>query len=171
VRYLPRPTAIAAHRRELARLPARYGHCPMCGLVDAFPNDVKVLAETKHAIAVLSRYQLRRGHVLVVSRRHVETWSGVGWNEWRDVQHLAFDAAQAIERAFDPVRVYSATLGSTGRVSPTSFPHLHVHVVPIYEDDERGKPSNVFTWKHGLSRPTARESAALQRRLIAAWRA
>ena len=142
----------------------------MCGLVDAYPSDVKVLAKTRHAIAVLSRYQLRRGHVLVLSRRHVETWKDVTWTEWRDVQRLAFEAARAIERAFDPVRVYAATLGANGRVAPTSFPHLHVHVVPIYEDDERGKPANVFTWRHGLSKPTAREANALQRALVAAWK-
>ena len=142
----------------------------MCGLVDAYPGDVKILAKTRHAIAVLARYQLRRGHVLVLSRRHVETWGDVTWTEWRDVQKLAFEAARALERAFDPVRVYAATLGANGRVAPTSFPHLHVHVVPIYEDDERGKPANVFTWRHGLAKPTAREANALQRALVAAWR-
>jgi diadenosine tetraphosphate (Ap4A) HIT family hydrolase len=142
----------------------------MCGLVDAYPDDVKVLAKNRHAIAVLSRYQLRRGHVLVLARRHVEQWTDVGWHEWREVQRLAFEASQAIERAFDPVRVYSATLGSNGKVAPTSFPHLHVHVVPIYESDERGKPSNVFTWKHGLSKPTESESRKLQRELVAAWK-
>jgi diadenosine tetraphosphate (Ap4A) HIT family hydrolase len=142
----------------------------MCGLVDAFPRDVRVLATSRHAIAVLSRYQLRRGHVLVLARRHVERWSDVAWNEWRDVQRLSWEAARAIERAFDPVRVYAATLGANGKVAPTSFPHLHVHVVPIYESDERGKPSNVFTWKHGLVKPSSREAAAVQRALVDAWR-
>src|SRR5260221_13997223 len=142
----------------------------MCGLVDSYPKDVRVLARSKHAIAVLSRYQLRRGHVLVVARRHVESWGDVGWNEWRDVQRLAWEAAGAIQRAFDPVRVYAATLGANGRTAPTSFPHLHVHVVPIYDRDERGKPSNVFTWKNGLHRPSAMESRDLQRALMTAWR-
>ena len=165
---LGREAAIAAHRRELARLPARYRGCPLCGLVDGFPRDVCVLAETPHALALLSRYQLRRGHVLVLPKRHVETWTEIDWDEWRDVQRLSWEAGRTLERALAPERVYVATLGARSNV-PTTFPHLHVHVVPVYESDARSKPSNVFTWKNGLDLPSQDEAAAMRSALTAAW--
>ena len=150
-------------------MPERFGGCPLCGLVGGHPDDVRVLAERPAALAILSRYQLRVGHVLVVARRHVETWTELAWDDGLDMQRLAWEAARAIERAFRPVRVYAATLGATNKESPTTFPHLHVHVVPIYDGDDRDKPANVFTWAHGLEIPSSDEADARARALRDAW--
>lgn len=40
-----------------------------------------------------------------------------------------------------------------------SSPHLHLHVIPIYEPDD--KPSRVLTWEHGVLVLSDAELAAL----------
>ncbi len=55
-----------------------------------------------------------------------------------------------------PRRVYTAILGSpttqTGGPEPPdmSFPHVHVHVIPVYEDGEAGRPAVVVSWSAGI---------------------
>ena len=110
--HLPRDEAIAAHVEERAALPAHFDGCGLCGLAAAHPPDVITLAERPHAVAILARYALRRGHVLVLTRRHVERYRALSWAEHRDVQRLTWEAARAIERALSPARVFAAALGA-----------------------------------------------------------
>jgi histidine triad (HIT) family protein len=108
-----------------------------------------LLAEHEHGVATLGRFAATRGHVMVVPRRHVERLSDIPSAIYREVQHLAWQAAVTLERTLGAKRVYVASLGSA-TPRPTSFQHLHIHVVPIYDDDERARPSYVFSWSRGV---------------------
>jgi len=33
---------------------------------------------------------------------------------------------------------------------PMSFPHHHVHVLPLFDGGEGDRPSEVLTWRHGV---------------------
>jgi diadenosine tetraphosphate (Ap4A) HIT family hydrolase len=137
--------------------------CAMCTLATATP-----IAENIHAICALDRFAARRGHLLVVTRRHVESITELSWDEWSSAQRLAWEASRALEQALSPRRIYVAALGST-RASSRTFPHVHIHVVPLEDGGEADRPSEVFTWRHGVLVYESTEAQSLAGSLRATW--
>jgi hypothetical protein len=64
--------------------------------------------------------------------------------------------------------VFVAALGSAARL-PQSFPHHHVHVLPLFDGGEMDRPSEVLTWKHGVFLYTPAEARDLADTLRRAW--
>jgi diadenosine tetraphosphate (Ap4A) HIT family hydrolase len=154
--------------REAEALPARFQGCAMCGMVAGYPPDLEILAERPGAVAVLDRLWTRRGHALVILRRHAESIAEMPWSEYAEVQRLAWETARAMERALRPRRIYVAALGSPARLLMT-FPHHHVHVVPLHDGGEGDRPSEVLTWRNGVGLYSPEEAQALAATLRAAW--
>ncbi len=158
MRRIDKATALAALAAE------RSAGCRMCELV----VELEPIVAREHAIAILDRYASRPGHILVVARRHEERVAGLAWAEYEAIQRLAWELARAVERTLAPRRIYVAALGSADPID-TSFPHFHVHVVPLTDGGELDRPANVFTWQHGVDVfESEAEEAALRDRLRAA---
>lgn len=135
----------------------------MCALVET-PS----IAANQHAVAVLDRFAARPGHVLIVLRRHAEQIAALDWETYRDLHHLGWQVARALDRALAPKRIYVAALGSPEPLA-TSFPHVHLHLVPLYDGGVNDRPANVLTWEHGMYVfDDDHEQAALLARLRAA---
>jgi len=148
----------------LARLADEGAGCAMCRIVD----DAERIAESAHAVAVLDRYAARPGHVLVVLRTHVERIAALAWDAYADLQRLAWELTRALDDELAPRRVYVAALGSAAQLA-TSFPHVHLHLVPLTDGGEPDRPAGVFTWEHGMYVfDTHDEERALRDRLRAA---
>lgn len=158
---------------ELARVREALGvsdeSCMMCTLVEgrACPGPV---FETKDFAIVLDRFGARPGHLLVIAKRHVEDITELGVESYLSAQRLAYDASRILERAFAPKRTFIAALGAPRSV-PMSFPHFHLHVIPIPEDDERARPARVFSWTDGVFVYSDEEADRLASELRALWRA
>jgi diadenosine tetraphosphate (Ap4A) HIT family hydrolase len=158
VRRIDKATALAALAAE------RSARCRMCELIE----ELEPIAATEHAVAILDRYASRPGHVLIVARRHEERIASLAWPEYAAIQELAWRLCGAIERALAPRRIYVAALGSADPID-TSFPHVHVHVVPLSDGGEADRPASVFTWQHGVDVfESVDEEHALRGRLRAA---
>jgi diadenosine tetraphosphate (Ap4A) HIT family hydrolase len=164
---MDRRDALRAVQREAALLPEKFGGCVMCGLVE-HTKETHLLSKTRGAVAVLARFGVRRGHVLVVLRRHTERWEDLSRADWLDAQGLAWEAARAIETALGASRVYVASLGSAKQRAMT-FPHHHLHVVPTYHGDRRDRPATVFTWERGVVVPSDREVQRLRDAIRGSW--
>lgn len=158
-----------SRERVLERLTAEApSACWMCVL--ARPEDRALcLAHTDRATVRLSRYPTRWGHVLVIPRAHVERFEALDEDTWLEATKLAHRAARALERVLRPSRCYVASLGTSEPELPMTFPHLHVHVIPV--DEPGARPSEVLTWQHGLYDGTDDEWRELHAALVAAWRA
>ncbi|APR84987.1 Hypothetical protein A7982_10336 [Minicystis rosea] len=168
VRRIDKPTAMGLLAEERERLPARFAGCAMCGMAGGHPASIEVLAERGHAVAVLDRYASRPGHVLVVLRRHAEAVAELAWEEYADVQRLAWEASRALTRVLDPKRVFVAALGAATPLL-MSFPHHHVHVIPLFEGTAADRPAAVLTWEHGVYVYEPGEERALGEALRRAW--
>ena len=159
MRHLPKAEALAAIANE-----PRAG-CRMCALA----SDPEPIAASEHAVVVPDRYASRPGHVLVVARRHEERVAALAWDEYASIQRLVWDACRALEATFAPRRIYVAALGAADAIA-TSFPHFHVHVVPLADGGDVDRPANVFTWGTGVYVfESADEERALRDRLRAAF--
>lgn len=123
------------------------GDCVMCAVYDQAHSDRVI--ENAEGVVVLDRFGSRRGHLLVIARAHVEGAGELGWERYASLQRLAFDATLALEAAFNPARVFVAALGSSEPIA-TSYPHYHIHVVPIARHDDDARPARVFSWSAGI---------------------
>ena len=141
--------------------------CAMCALA-ARRDTAPPVRETEHGVVVLDRFGSEQGHLLVIARRHVDRGTELPWRVYAELQRLAYDASHALERALRPKRVYVAALGASTPL-PMSFPHYHLHVIPIYEDGESARPARVLSWSSGVVVYEDAEAAALVTELARAW--
>ncbi|HMY59133.1 MAG TPA: HIT domain-containing protein [Nitrospira sp.] len=159
--------ALLTAAQEWELLPSRYDRCAICAMADGYPDDLEFLAENAYAAAVLARFALRRGHLLVVLRRHLESLPAIEWEEYVAVQRLAWEASQALQQVLRPVRIFVAALGTTAKL-PNSFAHHHVHVIPIEPGTEE-RPAQVLSWESGVYLYEHGEGAELAAELRACW--
>ena len=106
--------------------------------------------------------------ILVLPKAHIERLTALGWSAYSEIQRLGYEASHALERVFGPKRVYVASLGTSAELAG-SYPHVHLHVVPIPEDDERARPAAVFSWSAGIYLYDDAEAADLTATIRAAW--
>jgi diadenosine tetraphosphate (Ap4A) HIT family hydrolase len=168
MRRIDREEAMALLAREAEALPARFAGCAMCGMAAGYPADLEIVAERPGAVAVLDRLGNRLGHLLVILRRHVESIAELPWSEYAEVQRLCWEAARALDKTLRPRRVFVAALGSATQLT-MSFPHHHVHVIPLFDGGEIDRPADVLTWRHGVWLYTPEEAHELARALRHAW--
>lgn len=153
---------LAAHRREL--FGERGDGCVMCALVRRSLETPALIAQNEHGVVVLDRFGATPGHCLVIAKPHVEDACDLDWPRYAALQRLAYDTARALRRAFAPVRTYVALLGASEGL-PMSFPHVHLHVLPVYESDDRARPAHVFSWSSGVLVYDDQEALATAARL------
>lgn len=153
----------------LRRIIAEAGRpdCLMCAILERRVGPVYVVHEDEHTVVMLPRYVRRWGHVMVIPREHVVTFSGVDPEAWAHVTRTAHLAARMVERASQPLRCYLASVGSSAGELPQTSRHLHMHVIPLFAADDR--PADVFSWAEGVLVGEPHEWEELQRRYRAAW--
>ena len=99
---------------------------------------------------------------------HVERASALDWAVYADLQRLVFDATHVVDGFFKPARVFTATLGAAVEL-PQTYSHYHVHVIPVYETDERARPARVLSWSEGVVVYDDAEAEGICRELSRAW--
>jgi len=152
------------HKQRLLR---HADECLMCALGEQ-RDAALVVVQQPGGTVVLDRFGNRAGHLLVISKRHVEHATQLSWPEYGELQRLAHEACHALTRVLEPKRVFVAALGSSS-AQPMTFSHFHLHVVPVAEDDERARPAQVFSWTEGVVTYDAEQAKTLVSRLQRAW--
>lgn len=145
------------------------GACLMCALRDDRAGDRWVLADEDDMLVVLPRYVRRWGQVLVLPKPHVTSFTEVDEGMWQRASRWARHAARVLEAELRPRRCYLASTGSAAGEITQSSMHLHIHVIPLYEPDDR--PADIFSWSSGVYVAEAEEWRDLRDKLGAAWRA
>ena len=141
--------------------------CLMCALRDGRFGPLTVLHQDPLALVTLPRYVTRWGHVLVLLRSHVTQFSAVSPGDWLHLCALAHRAARAAEQALRTRRCFVASTGSSGGELTQSSEHLHLHVLPIVDPDDR--PGSVFSWRDGVLVASDDEWEDLRQRYTATW--
>src|SRR3954471_11903180 len=145
--------------------------CVMCALVTLVDQDrarAELLAQNEHGVVLVDRFGSTRGHVLVISRQHFLDTAELPWPVYSELQRLNYQACCAVRRAFQPARVFSAILGTSAEL-PMSFPHFHIHALPVYDRDERARPAHVFSWSSGVLVYEEDDVLQVSDELRAAW--
>jgi histidine triad (HIT) family protein len=110
--------------------PSDAAECAFCAIV-AGEVEADVVLETDHLLAFLDRRPVFKGHVLLVTRRHIATLPDLP-AELRD-PFLA--AAQRLASAVVDALGAQGSFVAMNNVVSQSVPHLHCHVVPRTKGD------------------------------------
>lgn len=102
--------------------------CIFCNL----PKD-KVIAENDLALAFYDAYPVNEGHVLIIPKRHVETYFDATWEEKNAISLLLAEVKEKLDERFHP-KGYNIGVNEGVAAGQTIF-HLHVHLIPRYEGD------------------------------------
>ncbi|MCU0762814.1 MAG: HIT family protein [Hydrogenophaga sp.] len=95
-----------------------------------------IVYEDERVIAFMDAGQLNPGHVLVATRRQVETVMELEESEAAYLFAIATRIAKAVQAAFQPTGM---TLLQTNQPDGwQTVPHVHVHVLPRHADDGVG---------------------------------
>ena len=141
--------------------------CLMCALRDGRFGPLFLLHQDERALVLLPRYVRRWGHALVLLREHRTTFSSLEEDDWLHLAQLSRRAAQVIERTLAPRRCYLASTGSSGGELTQSSAHMHIHAIPIFDQDDR--PASVFSWSEGIYFGEEKELSKLHARYREAW--
>lgn len=143
-RLISRAEALDQIRREGGQ-----PSCLMCAILNRRVGPVHVIHEDDAMLVMLPRYVRRWGHAMVVPKVHVVSYAEVEPAVWLEANRLALVTARIVEHVRRPRRCYVASTGSSaGEELLQTSRHLHVHVIPLYESDDR--PADVFSWAEGV---------------------
>lgn len=95
--------------------------------------------EDGHVFAFMDAGQVNDGHVIVATRRPVVTLMDCSDDEAAALMRAARRIACAVERAFAPHGI--TVLQANRPAGWQTVPHLHLHVLPRFDDDGVG-----LTW-------------------------
>jgi len=104
---------------------------------------------------MLTGFPLSWGHVIVAMNEHTTRFSDASDEVLAEMTALAHRYARRVENVLQPARVFVASLGSDREGLAMTTPHLHYHVVPVRE--KAARPSEIFTWAHGVYAGTSDE--------------
>ena len=111
--------------------------CLFCSFAKAPPADDRanlVLARGREWFVVINRYPYTTGHLMVVSRRHVEKVSDFSADEGAEMVELLSRCEGAITRAYHPDGInMGANLGRSAGAGIVG--HFHMHMVPRWHGD------------------------------------
>ena len=167
MKLLDKDAALVEVARAAALVPEALGGCVPCALARGFLPR-RTVASRDGVTVVLERFAVRRGHVVVIPDEHAVSVSSLPLARWAVVQDLAWRAAVAVERVLAPRRTFVASLGTVEDV-PISFPHVHVHVLPVFESGPDARPARVLSWGAGVWIYDDDEAHALAAELGAAF--
>jgi histidine triad (HIT) family protein len=94
------------------------------------------LHEDAFVFAFMDAGQVNDGHVIVATRRPVETLMDCSDDEAAALMRLARRVAIAVEQAFRPAGI--TVLQANRPAGWQTVPHLHLHVLPRFDDDGVG---------------------------------
>ena len=114
--------------------------CIFCKIIDGEIPAVKVLDE-ESVLAFMDINPSSRGHLLVVPKNHAENIFEIPES---DLATLIKAVKKCAGAARDALRADGVTiLQLNGKASDQIVPHLHIHVIPRWENDGL----SVSTWE------------------------
>jgi len=83
--------------------------------------------------AIEDAYPVSPGHTLVIPRRHVETWFDASPGEQQEIWRAVAELKQELDKRLHPDG-YNVGINA-GRAAGQTVMHLHVHLIPRFQDD------------------------------------
>lgn len=128
--------------------------CPFCHILAD-----RIVVENELAFALVDKYPVNPGHLLVCPRRHVASFFDLTESELTDVFRLVHEMKTRCDAEFHPAG-YNVGV-NVGRPAGQTVMHVHVHLIPRYDGDVEDPTGGVrhviggkgrYPIQHALSR-------------------
>lgn len=104
-----------------------------CIFCNNFIKNKEKIAENNSCFAFFDEFPVNDGHVLIVSKRHANTFFDLTKVEQCDMIDLLNECKIIIDNAYKP-QGYNIGL-NCGEVAGQSVMHVHMHLIPRYLGD------------------------------------
>lgn len=103
-----------------------YMNCPFCDIEEfVFENEL--------CYAVYDKYPVTKGHMLIITKRHVADYFQMTEEELKAALDLVDDCKNYLDEEFSPD---AYNIGSNaGLEAGQTIMHLHIHLIPRYSGD------------------------------------
>lgn len=98
--------------------------CVFCNI----PDELKI-CENEYCYAIPDKHPVRKGHTLVIVKRHVEDYFQLSAEEVLAMQELSIQVKDHLERGHNS-RGYKLLMNCGKEAGQTVF-HFHLHIIPV----------------------------------------
>jgi histidine triad (HIT) family protein len=109
--------------------------CDFCAIARG-DAAAEVVCEGERWVAFFPHHPATRGHTLVIPREHVKDLWAASAAMGAELMEAAIEVGRAIRAALEPDGMN--LISSAGAVAEQTVRHLHLHLVPRWEDDGFG---------------------------------
>lgn len=103
-------------------------NCLFCN----FKKDEYTL-ENKLAYAIYDGFPVSKGHMLFITKRHIQTFFEITNEEKIAIFDLINRAKEILDRKYNPDGYNIGT--NCGKYAGQSIMHVHIHLIPRYKND------------------------------------
>jgi diadenosine tetraphosphate (Ap4A) HIT family hydrolase len=105
------------------------GDCPFCSY-----SDKACVASNKTMRAIRDAYPVAPGHTLIISRRHVTSYTGLNTEEKADLLALLDQVRSVLDAELAP-EGYNVGFNDSAAAGQTVM-HFHLHIIPRHKGDQ-----------------------------------
>ena len=105
--------------------------CIFCDILDG-KRDAHIIYEDEEHIAFLDKYPIDDGHTLVIPKKHYERITDMAYEDVGKLFSLVPKIAKAVLLGSGADAFSLAQ--NNGKAAKQIIPHVHVHIIPRYND-------------------------------------
>lgn len=102
-------------------------HCPYCDY-----DEYDVIAQNEYSMVIPEPHSLSKGHCVIIPLRHVSSFFEVTDKERKAMMSLLEQARNELKIRYQPTGFHIGF--NDGEVFHEKVDHLHIHIIPRYED-------------------------------------
>jgi len=108
--------------------------CILCAIVKNDPKVVNLeIFRTKSFIVAVNLYPYNPGHLMIFPHQHIEEVEELSLSEVKELHKLTVITLKVLRELYNP---HGFNIGyNIGKGSGASIKHLHLHIVPRYENE------------------------------------
>lgn len=102
--------------------------CPFCKLED------RIVINSKCWVAIEDGYPVNKGHMLIITRRHVASFRELNKEEFQELFDIMRLVVNRLDELYNPDGYNFGV--NDGEVAGQTIFHVHFHVIPRYQGDD-----------------------------------
>lgn len=107
-------------------------NCPFCK-IERLINKDRIVYQDDTWIAIYDNYPVSQGHVLLIPKRHVETFFNLNMVEFGSLGVTIGIIKMILDKKFHPD---GYNIGANcGEAAGQTVMHCHIHIIPRYKGD------------------------------------
>lgn len=106
------------------------------------------ICENEYAFAIFDSFPVNRGHVLVIAKRHFESFFEASQEEIEGIYSLIKEVKERVDWDYNP-QGYNIGI-NIGKAAGQTIHHMHIHIIPRYEGDVDNPHGGIRNLKKAL---------------------